>query len=149
MIFEENNPDVIENSENENCKKKKSQNDTGSSQNKLYNKYKTHSLNECAKNIIKNLWAIPKLPINDKNKNKTLNAQPDVGKFPHETHNTKTQNMCLCNQKYIWDSDEKDIIDWGSWEKCNHCKKQHEFCLNYNSENNFSLWADMMEKNLE
>ena len=57
--------------------------------------------------------------------------------------------MCLCSQKYIWDSNEENIIDWGSWGKCNHCKKQHEFCLNYNSESSFSLWADMMEKNLE
>ena len=37
----------------------------------------------------------------------------------------------------------------GSLEICNHCKKQYEFYLNYNSESNFSLWADMMEKNLE
>ena len=53
--------------------------------------------------------------------------------------------MCLCNQKYIWDSDEKNIIDWGLWEKCDHCK----LYLNYNSENSFSLWADLIKKDLK
>ena len=57
--------------------------------------------------------------------------------------------MCLCNQKYIWDLDEKNIIDYGSWEKCDHCKKHHELYLNYNSESSFSSWADMMEKDLK
>ena len=55
--------------------------------------------------------------------------------------------MCLCNQKYIWDLDEKNIIDYESWEKCDHCKKHREIYLNYISENNFSLLADMVEKN--
>ena len=36
-----------------------------------------------------------------------------------------------------------------SWKKCDHCKGNHELYLNYNSENSFSLWADMMEKNLK
>ena len=36
----------------------------------------------------------------------------------------------------------------GSLEICNHCKKQREF-LNYNSKNDFSLWADMMEIKLQ
>ena len=40
-------------------------------------------------------------------------------------------------------------MDLESWKKCNHCKKQYEFCLNYNSENNSSLWADMMDFFLE
>ena len=57
--------------------------------------------------------------------------------------------MCLCNQEYIWDSDQKNIIDWGSWEKCDHCKRHHELYLNYNSENSSSSWADMMEKKLK
>ena len=35
------------------------------------------------------------------------------------------------------------------WTKCDHCKKHHELYLNYNSENNPSSWADMMEKNLK
>ena len=26
----------------------------------------------------------------------------------------KCQNMCLCSQKFIWDSDQKNIIDYGS-----------------------------------
>ena len=70
LIFEKNNPDVTENSENENCNKKLSQNDAGSSQNKPYNKYKIHSLDECAKNMIKKLRAIPKHINNDKSKKK-------------------------------------------------------------------------------
>ena len=57
--------------------------------------------------------------------------------------------MCLCNQEYIWDLDEKNIIVYGSWEKCDHCKRHHELYLNYNSENNSSLWVDMMEKKLK
>ena len=40
MTFNENNSDVTDNLENENCNKKLSQNDTGSSQNKSHNKYK-------------------------------------------------------------------------------------------------------------
>ena len=29
--------------------------------------------------------------------------------------------------------------------KCDHCKKHHELYLNYNSENNSSSWAHMMD----
>ena len=65
LIFDENNPDVIENSENENCNTKLIQIDIGSSQNKLYNKHKKHSLDECAKNMVKKLRAIPKHASND------------------------------------------------------------------------------------
>ena len=71
MTFDENNPDMTE---NENCNKKLSQNDTGSSQNKSYNKYKKHSLDECAENMVKKLRAIPKHAINDTGE-KTLDAQ--------------------------------------------------------------------------
>ena len=35
------------------------------------------------------------------------------------------------------------------WKKCDHCKKYHELYLNYNSENNSSLWVDIMEKKLK
>ena len=35
------------------------------------------------------------------------------------------------------------------WTKYDNCKKHHELYLNYNSENSFSLWADMMKKNLK
>ena len=38
LIFDKINPDVIRNSENENCNKKLPQNDVGPSQNKLYSK---------------------------------------------------------------------------------------------------------------
>ena len=37
----------------------------------------------------------------------------------------------------------------GIMGKCDHCKGHHELCLIYNSENNFSLWVDMMEKDLK
>ena len=135
LIFDENNPDMIDNSESKNCNKNLLQNDAGSSQNKSYNKHKTHSLDECAKNMVKKLRAIPKHAINDIGK-KTSDAQPKNEFFFHETHNTETQNkkncqnMCLCNQKYIWDLDQKNIIDLGLWEKCDHCKKHHELYLN-------------------
>ena len=56
----ENNPDVIDISENENCNKKLIQNDAGSSQDKSYDKYKTHSLDECVENMVKRLRAVPK-----------------------------------------------------------------------------------------
>ena len=69
MIFDENNPDVIENSEDENCDKKLLQNDAGPSQNKSYDKYKTHSLDERAKNMVKKLQTIPGHMKNDKGKN--------------------------------------------------------------------------------
>ena len=75
LIFDENNPDVIDNSENENYNKRLSQNDAGSSQNRSYNKHKKHSLDECAKNMVKDLRAIPKHAINNIEK-KTLDAQP-------------------------------------------------------------------------
>ena len=51
--------------------------------------------------------------------------------------------------KIYLDSDEKNIIDLESWEKCDHCKGHHELYLNYNSENNSTSWADMMGKNLK
>ena len=51
---------MIENSEDENCNKKLTQNDVGSSQNKSYYKYKTHSLDERVENLTKNLRVIPK-----------------------------------------------------------------------------------------
>ena len=46
LIFDKNNPDVIESSEDENCHKKLTQNDTGLSQNKSYDKHKTHLLDK-------------------------------------------------------------------------------------------------------
>ena len=88
FVFDENNPEVTDISENENCNKKLSQNDAGLSQNKSYNKYKNHSLDECVKNMVKKLRAIPKHAINDTGE-KTLDAQPKNEKFPHETFNTK------------------------------------------------------------
>ena len=78
MIFDENNPDMIENSENENCNKILLQNDAGSSQNKSHDKYNIHSLDEYAKNMVKKLRAIPKPINNDKNIKKMLNVQSNI-----------------------------------------------------------------------
>ena len=52
---------------------------------------------------------------------------------------SECQNLCFCNQEYIWVSVEENITDLGSWKKCSHCKKQHEYYLNYKSENNSLL----------
>ena len=88
-------------------------------------------------------------------KKKRWTPNPGMKKKIHEIFNTETQNkkdcqnMCLCSQEYIWGLDEENIIDYGSWEKCDHCKRHHELCLNYNSEGNSSSWTDMMEKDLE
>ena len=68
MIFDEINPDMVEYSENENCNKKLLQKDVGPSQNKSHDKYKTHSLDECAKNMVVGLRAIPKHMNNNKSK---------------------------------------------------------------------------------
>ena len=93
MTFDKNNPDVIYTSEDENCNKKLIQNDIGSSQNKSYDKHKTHSLDECAENMVEKLHAVPKhLKIDNK---KPLNVQPKSQKFPHETFNTpELQTKC-------------------------------------------------------
>ena len=80
LIFDENNPDVIESSEDENCNKNLIQNDTGSSQNKSYDKHKTHSLDECAKNMVEKLQAVPKHLKIDKKKRWTFN--PNHKNFP-------------------------------------------------------------------
>ena len=74
LIFDEDNPDVIDTSENDNCNKKLIQDDAGSSQDKSYDKHKTHSLDECAKNMVEKLQAVPKHQKIDKKK--TLDVQP-------------------------------------------------------------------------
>ena len=66
LIFDENNPDVIDISENENCKKKLIQDDAGPSQNKSHT---THSLDEYAENMVERLRAVPKHLNIDKKKN--------------------------------------------------------------------------------
>ena len=60
---------MFENSENENCNKTLQQKNAGTSYHKSYNKYKTHSLDECAKKIINGLRAIPKHMNNGLKKN--------------------------------------------------------------------------------
>ena len=68
LIFNEDNPDVTDNSEDEDCNKKLIQDDAGSSQDKLYDRHKKHSLDECVENMAKKLREIPKhLNIDKKN----------------------------------------------------------------------------------
>ena len=115
LTLDENNPDVINTSEDQNCNKKLMQNDAGSSQNKSYDKHKKHSLNECAENMVERLRAIPKHFNIDKRK--MLDVQPELQKFPYETINTaergraklqtKCQNFCLCSYEDIWDLEKK------------------------------------------
>ena len=69
LTFNENNPDVIDTSENENCNKKLIQDDAGLSQDN------THSLKKHAENKVKRLRAIPKHLNIDKGK--MLDIQPD------------------------------------------------------------------------
>ena len=119
LTFEENNPDVTDISENEICNKKLLQNDAGPSQKKSYNRYKKHSLDECAKNMVNKLRISQSMQLMILGK-KRWTPNPKMIIFFYETFNTETQNkkncqkMCLYNQKYIWDSDQKNIIDWGS-----------------------------------
>ena len=80
MIFDENNPDVTDISENENCNKKLMQNDTGSSQNKTHDKHKKHSLDEYVKSMVERLRAVPKHLNMDKKKRWTFNLTQK--KFP-------------------------------------------------------------------
>ena len=150
MIFDENNPDVIDISENEYCNKKLIQNDAGPSQNKSYDKHKIYSLDECVENIIKKLRAAPKHLNIDKKKRWTFNLTQK--KFPikqliQKTKRYKKTNATTCAYatKKTFGIQKIYIIDLGMWKKCDHCKKHHELYLNYNSENNFSSWVDMMD----
>ena len=81
LIFDKNNPDVIDTSEDENCNKKLIQNDVGPSQNKLYNRHKKHSLDECVKNMVKKLRAIPRYAINDIGGKKRWTPNPKMKNF--------------------------------------------------------------------
>ena len=65
LTFDKNNPDVTDISEDENCNKLM-QDDTGSSQNKSYDRYKTHSLDESVENMVERLRAVPRHPNIDK-----------------------------------------------------------------------------------
>ena len=57
-----------------------------------YNKYKTHSLDKCAKNIIKNCGQSQNVQIMIRGQKNTLNAQPKNEFFFHGTFNTKKKN---------------------------------------------------------
>ena len=72
---------MIDTSKKENCNKKILQNDAGPSQNKSYDRYETQSLDECVKNTINGLRAIPKHMNNDKGGKKPLNAQLNIEKI--------------------------------------------------------------------
>ena len=157
LPFDEDNPDVIDTSENENCNKKIIQNYAGPSRDKSDNRYKTRLLDEYVHNKKKGLRAIPRHL--DIDKRKTLDVQFDTQKFLYETFNTKTkgktkpgkecQSLCLCSQENIWDSEKENVVDMDSWKICDHCKRHHKLYLNYNSEGSSSSWADMVEKNLK
>ena len=145
LTLDENSSDCTESSDENNHIKKLPKNDAKSSQNKSYDRQKT-------KNMTKRLQTIPEYITHDKIK--TLDVQNKT--FSHKIINTKTQNkkkcqnLCFCSHGYIWDSDHEKVDDTnGSLKICNYCKGEHEYCLNYNSENNNSFWADMMEKDLE
>ena len=92
MIFDENNPDVIDISENENWNKILIQNDAGSSQNKSYNKYKIHSLDECVENMVEKLRAIPKHLNIDKKNRWTSNLTQKKFPIKHLIQTTKRHN---------------------------------------------------------
>ena len=119
LIFDENNPDVIDTSENENCNKKIIQNDAGSSQNKLYDKHKTHSLDECVENMVKRLRAVPKHLNIDKKKRWTFNLKYKNLFTKHliQKHKTKMiAKTCACATKNIfgiWVKRTSLIMDHG------------------------------------
>ena len=106
MTFDENNPDVTDISD-ENCNKELIQNDAGSSQDKSYNKHKKHSLDECIKNMMKKLRAIPKHAINDvEKKNWTPNPKMIFFFTKHliKEHKTKTiAKTCACATKNVFE----------------------------------------------
>ena len=151
LTFDENNPDVTDTFENDNCNKKLIQNDVGSSQNKSYDKHKIHSLDECAKNMVEKLQAVPKHLKIDKKKRWTFN--PNHKNFPtrHLIRQNYKQNAkaFVCAATKTFGIQKKNVIELAVWKKCDHCKRHYELYLNYNSENNPSSWADMMEKDLK
>ena len=115
LTFDKNNPGVTDTFEDKNCYKKLIQDDASPSQNKSYDKHKTHSLDECVKNTVEKLLAVPRHLNIDKKK--TLDVQPETQKFPQGKFNTaepqtKCQSFCLCSHEDIWDSDEKMLFNW-------------------------------------
>ena len=121
LIFDENNPNLINISISQNCNKKLIQNDAGSSQDKSYNKYKKHSLDECFKIMIKRLRAIPKHAINDIGGKKRWTPNPKMRIFftRHliQKHKTKTiAKTCVYAAKNIfgiWMKKTSLIMDHG------------------------------------
>ena len=104
LTFDENSPGVIENSENENCNKKITQNDVDPSQNKSHDKHKTHSLDEYIEKM-KKLRATQKHLNIDKKKRCTFN--PKYKNFPMkhliQKHKTKIiAKKCACATKNIF-----------------------------------------------
>ena len=100
LIFGENNPDVTDTFENDNCNKKLIQNDIGPSQNKSYDRHKTHSLDEFAENIMKELRAVPR-HLNIDNNNKRWTFNPIHKNFPtrHLIRQRKTKQNHKQNVK--------------------------------------------------
>ena len=96
---------MTDTSENENCNKKLIQNDTGSSQDKSYDKYKTHSLDECVENMVERLRAVSRHSNIDRKKRWTFNLK--YKNFPTryliQKHETKTiAKTCACATKNIF-----------------------------------------------
>ena len=82
LIFDENNPDVIDTFGDDNCNEKLIQDDTGPSQNKIHDRHKTHSLDENAENMAKKLRAVPRHLNIDRKKRWTFNLD-------HKNHPTR------------------------------------------------------------
>ena len=103
LTFDENNPDVTENSVDENCNKKLLQNDAGSSQ----DKHRIYSLDKCVENMVKKLRAIPGHANNDTGKTKRWTFNPETKNFPtkHIIQKHKTKKIakaCICATKNIF-----------------------------------------------
>ena len=71
-------------------------------------------------------------------------AQTDLANVPGKPSLFKTE---VVTRRHLGFG-KKNITKLKMLKKCDHCKKHHELYLNYNSENISSLWADMMEKDL-
>ena len=57
--------------------------------------------------------------------------------------------MCLCNKKYIYNSDYKNVINVkNKYTKCEYCKNKYKFYLIYNLKSRF-FWVNMIEKDLK
>ena len=115
LTFDENNPDVIDTSENENCNKRLIQYDTGSSQDKSYDKHKTHSLDECAENTVEKLQAVPKHLKIDKKKRWTFNQSHKNFPTRHiiwQNHRQNAKTFVFAAMKTFGIQKKKMSLNW-------------------------------------